>query len=464
VDDANNIIRLAALQADRGLLPPPSDPMAVAREYVEQHSRHSSGALTLRYWRGGWWQWKISYWAESENRAVRSKLYSFTENATFATDNGPVAWKPTSRKISDVADALTAITLLPEDINQPCWIDNRETGNVVAVGNGLLDVASRQLHAHTPYYFNQTAVPFAYDGNASEPAQWLTFLDDLWPQEPEAIDVLAEWFGYVVSGRLDLHKILLMVGPTRGGKGAIARVLTALVGRQNVAGPTLNSLGGDFGLAPLIGKPLAIISDARFSGKGASVVVERLLSISGEDTLTVNRKYRDQWTGKLPCRLHVISNELPRLGDASTAVVGRIVLLLLTRSWLGKEDHALEQRLHTELPAILNWSLTGLERLTRNDGKFTRLPSADEAIVAMRDLASPVAAFVREKCDISAAKEVDTETLFSTYRTWCELTENRKGSREMFGRDLRAAVPSVRKVRSGASERHHVYVGIGLKT
>src|SRR6185436_21188349 len=68
---------------------------------------------------------------------------------------------------------------------------------------------------------------------------------------------------------------------------------------------------------------------------------ERLLSISGEDTLTVNRKYRDQWTGKLPSRLHVISNELPRLGDASTAVVGRIILLLLTRSWLGKEDHEL---------------------------------------------------------------------------------------------------------------------------
>jgi putative DNA primase/helicase len=256
---------------------------------------------------------------------------------------------------------------------------------------------------------------------------------------------------------------MLMVGPTRGGKGVIARVLTALVGRQNMAGPTLNSLGGEFGLAPLIGKPLAIISDARFSGKGANIVVERLLSISGEDTLTVNRKYRDQWTGKLPSRLHVISNELPRLGDASTAVVGRIVLLLLTRSWLGKEDHDLEQRLHEELPAILNWALAGLERLDDSDGKFTRLASADEAIIAMRDLASPVAAFVREKCDISAAKEVDTETLYAAYKTWCEVNEHRKASRELFGRDLRAAVPSMRKVRSGTSERHHVYIGIALR-
>jgi hypothetical protein len=62
-----------------------------------------------------------------------------------------------------------------------------------------------------------------------------------------------------------------MVGSTRGGKGAIARVLSALVGRQNVAGPTLNSLGGDFGVAPLIRKPLAIISDARFVGKNGNI-------------------------------------------------------------------------------------------------------------------------------------------------------------------------------------------------
>jgi hypothetical protein len=124
----------------------------------------------------------------------------------------------------------------------------------------------------------------------------------------------------------------------------------------------------EFGLAPLIGKPLAIISDARFAGEDSSIVVERLLSISGEDRLTVNRKYRDQWTGKLPSRLHIISNELPELGDASTAIVGRIVLVPLTKSWLGQEDHDLEPALHRELPGILNWALAGLHSLTVKNG------------------------------------------------------------------------------------------------
>ena len=307
-------------------------------------------------------------------------------------------------------------------------------------------------------------MPFAYDPNAPKPQKWLAFLDELWPQEPDAIDVLGEWFGYVVSGRLDLHKILLMVGPTRGGKGAIARVLTAMIGKRNVCGPTLNSLGGDFGLAPLIGKSLAIISDARFVGKNSNVVVERLLSISGEDTLTVNIKYREQWNGKLPCRLHVISNELPRLGDASTAVIGRIVLLPLSRSWLGKEDHELEAELLAELPGILNWALAGLERLTfENGNSFTRVASAEEAITVMRDLASPVGAFVREMCELDPKNEIALDTLYAAFKYWAEQSGHHRLSKNEFGRDLHAAFPMIQnKCPRDGNKRFKAYTGIRL--
>jgi putative DNA primase/helicase len=267
-----------------------------------------------------------------------------------------------------------------------------------------------------------------------------------------------------VSGRLDLHKIFLTVGPTRGGKGVIARVLSEMIGRRNVCGPTLNSLGGDFGLAPLIGKSLAIISDARFIGRNSGIVVERLLNISGEDTLTGNIKYREQWTGKLPCRLHVISNELPKLGDASAAIIGRMVLLPLSRSWLGKEDHSLERDLCNELPGILNWALAGLERLTfENQNRFTPIAAADEAVTAMRDLASPVGAFVRERCEIGADNKVLTDTLYDAYRKWCDENENPKAEKHVFGRDLRAAVPSIRTYQSGTDRRLRQYVGLRLR-
>lgn len=450
------------------VLPPPTMPMRVARQFLDQSFTHEDGTTpTLHHWRGGWWIWRTSYWQETDDRVMRALLYKYTEHAVYLdAKQHENPWCPTKKRISDLIDALSAISILPSSVDQPSWLDDRESGGtIVAMANGLLDVETETLFPHSPLFFNQIAVPFNYEPPAQPPNRWLEFLEALWPGEPTAINALAEWFGYVISGRMDLHKILLMVGPTRGGKGVIARMLTTLVGRQNVAGPTLNSLGGEFGLAPLLGKTLAVISDARFVGRNGGVVVERLLSISGEDTLTVNRKYREQWTGKLPCRLHVVSNELPRLGDASGAIVGRIVLLLLSRSWLGREDHELEVALQSELSGILNWSLDGLRRLTVENGNvFSRTASADEAVVQMQDLASPVAAFVRERCIKDAKAEIEVDTLFAAYKGWCADNEHPKASKHVFGRDLRAAFPSIRKTRPRqGSGRTLVYAGIRLR-
>ena len=55
------------------------------------------------------------------------------------------------------------------------------------------------------------------------------------------------------------------------------------------------------------------------------IAVERLLSISGEDTLTIDRKYRDPWTGRLPTRFMILTNELPRFTDSSGALASRFV-------------------------------------------------------------------------------------------------------------------------------------------
>jgi putative DNA primase/helicase len=306
-------------------------------------------------------------------------------------------------------------------------------------------------------------VPFAYERKARVPRLWRTFLKSLWPKDSQSRKALAQWAGYTVSGRLDLQKILLLIGPTRAGKGVIARLLGALIGPKNVAGPTLSSLAGDFGLAPLIGKSLAVISDARLSGRHGSVVVERLLSISGEDYLTVNIKYREQWTGKLPCRLVIVSNELPEFGDASAAVIGRFLVLTLATSWLGKEDIELETRLRSQLPGLLNWALMGLAQLEQRC-RFTQPTSSDEAISSLRDLASPVRAFIRDRCEVHPDHQVPVDELYTAYRTWADDDGHPRIAKPTFGRNLKAAMPRVHlsQLRCG-DVRVRVYVGLKLK-
>jgi putative DNA primase/helicase len=411
-----------------------------------------------------------THWNEVAATAVRARTYHALEHALYrrpGKDDKPelTPWSPTRRKVGDVLEALQAVTHLDEQVEPPAWIDGDGNERLLALRNGLLYLPTRRLVPHSPRLFNLLALPYDYDAKAPEPARWLAFLKELWPEDPDSVSLLQEWFGYVLCGETAQHKILLVIGPPRSGKGTIARVLTALVDRDNTAGPTLASLGTNFGLSPLLGKTLAVISDARLGGPNTFTVVERLLSVSGEDTVTVDRKYKDPWTGRLGARFVVISNELPDLGDASGAIAFRFATLVLTESWLGKEDHGLTEELLAELPGILGWALQGLDRLERQ-GHFTEPASSRDAATALLDMASPVGAFVRDRCQVGPTHEVPIEELYAAWRTWCESNgQERPGTVQMFGRNLRAAAPTIRTVqpRTAGDQRERRYAGIRIR-
>lgn len=412
---------------DRGpatQLPPPSNPMAVARRLIADYT--DVGQLTLRRWRGGWMTWQQAAWKETEDTVICTWLYRRLERAKYIDKTGKSPevkpWEPNRHRVSDLADALIAITHLAEDVHPPAWLDGDEpapAGEIVSAANGLLHVGTRKLYAHSPRYFGLTSVPFGYD-----PAAPTCTRSCFWSARPARAR-------------------------------ARPRACWALIGKGNVAGPTLASLGTNFGLSPLLGKPLAVISDARLGGPNTHQVVERLLSISGEDTLTVDRKYREPWTGKLPARLVILSNELPRFGDASGAISHRFVVLTMTRSLLHRENTQLTAELLTELPGILSWSLDGLDRLAKN-GMLTEPASSGEAVAALQDLVSPVSAFVRDRCERTG--EVTVADLFEAWQGWCADNGHKPGSAQTFGRDLRAVIPALRVVRprdDGDRERRY---------
>src|SRR6202023_2117735 len=102
----------------------------------------------------------------------------------------------------------------------------------------------------------------------------------------------------------------------------------------------------------------------RLSGKtDQQSISECLLAVSGEDTVTIDRKYKSTWTGRLQTRFILLSNELPRIADASGALANRFIVLMMTKTFIGNEDIELTAKLLRELPGILNWAIEGYRRL-----------------------------------------------------------------------------------------------------
>jgi putative DNA primase/helicase len=447
----------------------PRDPMQAARALIAAHFVNDDQRLLHRH-RGTFWSFKTNHYALADQETVRAEVWKFLEQAQRRGDTGkPVPFKPTRARVSDVLDALASVCNLSNHVDPPAWLDSADAlpdaAEMLALGNGLLHLPSGDLYPPTPSYFGLTASDVAFDADAPDPKDWLAFLGDLFQSDDQAITALQDWFGYALSPDTSQHKILFIVGPRRSGKGTIARILTALLGRDSVASPTLSSLQTNFGLAPLIGKPLAFITDARLGSRtDQAAITERLLSISGEDALTIDRKHIAAWTGRLPTRFTILTNELPRISDTSGALVGRLVVLVLTQSFYGREDPSLTARLLTELPGILNWALHGYRRL-RQRGYFVQPASAREAIEDLEVLASPIKAFLNDRCDVKPGLSVPVELLYQSWKVWCDgVGRKEAGTKQTFGRDLKAAIPNLHTTqpRDGDS-RHRSYEGIGLK-
>jgi P4 family phage/plasmid primase-like protien len=336
--------------------------------------------------------------------------------------------------VSSVSKALKAVSFRAEKHEPPCWIegDGPDPQDIMVCANGLLHLPSGKLQAHTSDLFTLNALEIAYESDAGPPDRWLKFLGDLWPGEPASIDTLQEMFGYLLVPDTSQQKIFLIEGPPRSGKGTIARVLERLVGHRNHCSPGLTALGSDFGGQALIGKQLALLSDAR-QGRGTNMgqAVELLLRVSGEDSVSLNRKNKSFWQGRLPTRFLILCNGVPGFRDDSGALANRFVPLRLTRTFLGREDQALTKKLLAELPYILAWAIEGWRRL-RERGHFL-LPSSGAALVEeMLRQGSPIRSFVRDCCVLHGEAWVPKSDLYQEYRSWCE--EN--GERAPYTKDV----------------------------
>jgi putative DNA primase/helicase len=391
----------------------PDDPHRLARVAIDQ-SYKQKGQLLLRTYRDERHLWDGTAYRRIDESEVGAELTRLTKQEMDRlnrieieehqkrfgenTPGKPYAQRVTRAMVGNALNAFTSLTILPSSIEAPAWLDGRgpfPADEILAARNGLLHLPSLErgqakMTPHTPNYFSPFALDYDYDSDAPLPGQWIKFLGDLWPDDPAAIQTLQEWIGYLLSQDTRQQKILLLVGPKRSGKGTIARVIRGLLGMTNVAGPTLSSLAINFGLWPLLEKSVAIISDARLSGRtDAGIVTERLLSISGEDPLTVDRKYLPPITVKIPSRLMILTNELPRLSDSSGALASRMIVLSLTRSWYGMENMELTDILLRERAGILLWAIDGLRRL-RERGHFIQPESGRQLVEQLEVLSSPI--------------------------------------------------------------------------
>lgn len=400
------------------------DTLGIARLMRDERYTTPEGITLLRH-QGQFYRYNGTHWTAIEQEVALADVYAYV-----AELKGTAAAKRST--VTAVHDALAA-TVLVERLP--------ENSHLTGLANGLLDTRSGKLVKHSPAHFTLGCASFDYRPKAACPA-WQAFIAQVYPDDPETVQLLQEWMGYCLTPDTSQQKMLLMIGPRRSGKGTIARVLRELVGVDVCASPTIEGIGSHFGLQSLIDKRLAIVSDARIASRSSTTqpAIENMLRISGEDAITVDRKHIGHWHGTLQARLMVMTNLMPGLFDEGGALASRFLILEHGVSFYGKEDPGLTERLLAELPGILNWALEGLRRL-RSRGYFIQPARAEEAMRRLEVISSPLKGFLRDCCELDANAWTEKDELYIAYRNWI-VAEQEQGpvkSKHKFAEALYAA-------------------------
>ena len=446
-----------AEQADGDDVVYPSNSPLLAAQRFQEHFHP-----TLIHFNDDWLEHSGNHYRELESNTIKRDLYGFL---------APL--NPDRKKVGDVADALQAVAHRERSqFDPPCWLDPQPTdpaaNEILSLTNGLLHLPTQHMMEQTPRFFTRNGLDFEYDPLAPLPGRWLQFLRELWPDSPESVDALQEMFGYLLAPDTSLQKIFMIVGPKRCGKGTIGRILIRLLGAGNCCAQTMQQLSTQFGMQSMIGTQLAVVSDMRITQKtDTGQAAENLLRISGEDYVTVQRKYKTDWYGRLATRFLLLTNVPPIIPDMSGALANRYVPLVIRESFFGKEDTELTEKLYAELPGILAWSVDGWKRLKRR-GYFVLTEGGREIVREISARAAPISAFLEERCILERGAQIATQDLHEAFDHWASSIDGLLAtamSDSDFGRQLLVASGQrIRKTRPriGGIQTPH-YAGVRLR-
>jgi P4 family phage/plasmid primase-like protien len=404
---------------------------------------------TLRYWREDYYVFCDGAYKAIDDEVVEAEVTLVLEQAKMKIKGTVVSFDAKKSNVAEAMQALRVTSIIPPDIEAGSWIDGA-TGptDVIVFPNGRLDLAVNQLSPPDPRFFATSTLGFDWgEDEPGMPVNFLAFLKQIFDGDQEQINLVLEMIGYCLTTDGSLQKAFLILGPKRSGKGTLLRVIEALLGQNKIHAMPLKKFGQTFGLQGAINKRLILISDARVGGRqDQNAMVENILKITGQDPISIDRKYKDDWFGRLQAKILAMSNIMPKVGDDSGVIATRFVHIQTKVSFFGREDLTLfDEKLKPELPAILHLCIKALKKL-RQRGRFLQTIAGAEAQEEMAELSNPIEIFVKEKCVLDQNETIPKDDLYQTYTGWTDENNEFTLPKSQFFAALYASFPDELKV------------------
>jgi len=298
---------------------------------------------------------------------------------------------------------------------------------IIPLQNGLFNLKTKEIFDFSPDYIFTNKLPITYDPKAKSD-KIEKFLREVLKNPDSDIKAMQEWFGYCFVKNYKFNYATMFIGTGRNGKGVTLSIIESLLGAENVSSISLQKLENDrFALSDLYGKYANISGDL---SKTALKETGYFKQLTGQDSITVDRKYLSMLTFHNFAKMMFATNDLPYSYDDTDGFYDRWIIfefpykfvpVVEDHSYQKQRDDDLKEKLTTEkeLSAIFNWALEGLDRLLGNKG-FSVNVTTDENRLKWKRRSSSFNAFFEDHCTIDFSNYTSVETLKLNYQKYCK--------------------------------------------
>jgi putative DNA primase/helicase len=410
----------AQVSQERDAIPEP-DHLDLARMTLDAIGRENVICTDAFVWR---WQAR-GVWTQQDDRAIKQAVQGRLDDEAMID--------VTANLVNGVVDVLKS------DIFRPEHEFNRGNPETVNCLNGEIELHSGrwQLRPHCRENYRTTQIPVAYDPRADAP-MFRAFLGQVFRDDPDCADKIKaalELMGYTLMSHARHEKFVMLIGPGANGKSVLLAVLEGLLGSENVAGVQPANFDRSFQRAHLHQKLANIVTELK---QGEVIADAELKAITSGEPGTVEHKFKNPFVMRPFATCWFGTNHMPHTRDFSEALFRRATILQFNRTFAKSEqDPQLKDKLQTELPGILNMSLTAYARALV-DG-FTEPQSSEDAKKEWRLEADQVALFVDDICRRDPDARTPAGDIFQAYKSWAadngiSKTMSQKGLRDRLTR------------------------------
>ncbi|CAG1004496.1 hypothetical protein METP3_03616 [Methanosarcinales archaeon] len=348
----------------------------------------------------------------------------FYENGVYKYGAEPVI-KATAQKIIGPGSTNNKVKNVVYYIQNLTFIDrsriNKEK-HLINLKNGFYNINANTLEPHTPGILSTCQIPIKYDPAAKCPNISRFMCEILRPAD---IALILQLMGYCLISDYTIQKAFMWHGSGLNGKGTLARLFSAYLGKDNVSNESLQALNLDkFSAANLYGKLVNLDSDLSNASVNEDAMFKRL---TGGDMIPAERKFQDRFRFQNEARLIFGANELPKHSKGGFAWNRRWIIIDFPVTFNGaQEDKNLDCKLQTdeELSGLLNFTLTALKWLLETKTFFySKTPEeVGEEYLLKSD---SVMAFMQE-CTSPADEMVTKTDLYKAYVEWGKVRNIKK--------------------------------------